>query len=345
VLLVGLQRRRPAISNEARARVLIGLIPALKEGVAHPYKQVHEESAKALVLALNVGIDHEVLSKLGTWLQERASELGPALHAAPKDSSISVACEGLIYCFIHGLLEGRLRDVALRSAEFLLTTVSTDDHELRALARLALSCLGQSYQRTWKALPLAQALTGLCSMPQDVSPAQRTCRLEAAAALVGASAMRHYFTLHTSDSGGAAKLCREALVAFLQDERVEVRIASQNALAPLLGAESFEVCKAHVAAFAALKPNESVNRAVHGLGAMLNAAGSLGVPPWLGSVIEALARVGKHPEAKKEVERVVQAFLKQQQQSINLWRHCQSRLTPTQMDLLKARQGTLSYCA
>jgi len=345
VLIVCLHRRRPSISDEARVNVLRGIIPALQEGVAHPYKQVHEESAKAMVLALLSRLDHEVLRDLRSWLQRQANDLAPALRQAPKDSSVAVACEGLVYCFIHALLSRRLRDLALRSAELLLAAASADGHELRALAGLALGCLGQSHQRTWEAVPLAQALADFFSTPEDVSSAQRTRRLEAAAALVGAGAIRHYFMLHRANGGEGGKLCRQALTELLQDKRVEVRIAGQSALAPLLGAAGPEACKQQIAAFAALGPSSSVDRAVHGLGALLSAAGSLGVPPWLGSAIEALAKVGREPEAKKEVERVVQAFLKQQQQSRDLWRRCQSRLTESQMDLLKARQGTLSYYA
>jgi len=272
-------------------------------------------------------------------MRQRAAELGQALRQAPKDSSASVACEGLVYCFIHGLLGRRVRSLSFDAAEFLLAAASAEDHELRALAGLALGCLGQSPQRGIGELKLARNLADLCCMPEGISAAQRTRRLEATAALLGATSMRHHFSL----LGEAEGLCQGALITMLQDERVEVRLAGQNALAPLLGLEDSQVCKARVKTFATLGPGDSVDTAVHGLGALLNAASSLGAPPWLGAVIEALAKVGRRPEAKKEVERMVQAFLKQQQQSRDIWKRCQTRLSKNQLELLESGRGTLSY--
>eukprot|EP00927_Polykrikos_kofoidii_P053897 TRINITY_DN48420_c0_g1_i1.p1 TRINITY_DN48420_c0_g1~~TRINITY_DN48420_c0_g1_i1.p1 ORF type:complete len:1827 (-),score=391.48 TRINITY_DN48420_c0_g1_i1:35-5437(-) len=344
VLFINLRRQRPAFSDELRVAVFAGVVETLKQGVAHPYKQVHEGSAKSLVLILLAGVDHQVVHSLRAWLQEQAAELGLAVRKAPKDSSASVLCKGLVYCFVHGLLGRQLRDEALTSAELLLAAVSAEDHELRALAGLALRCLGQSSQRSRKANDIARALAALCSVPEGVSDAPRARRLEAAVALLGAGSMRHHFALRVDEAatGEGTKLCRERLVGMLKDERIEVRIASQNALAPLLGVESQAICKKQVKFFRDL-PVASVGQAVHGLGALLSAAGSLGVPSWLGSVVEALASVGRQPEAKKEAERVVQTFLKQQQQSRDLWKRCQARLSSNQMELLKARQGTMSY--
>mmetsp|Transcript_52907 Transcript_52907/g.153982 ORF Transcript_52907/g.153982 Transcript_52907/m.153982 type:complete len:573 (+) Transcript_52907:23-1741(+) len=346
VLLVSLRRRRAAVSDEVRVEVLAGIVPALQEGMSHPYKQVHEESAKAIVAALLAGVEeHEVLQALRAWVQQRAMELRPVLHSASAGSQVTVACQGLVYCFIHGLLGRRLLGLALESAELLLAAASAEDHELRALAVLALGCLGQAHQRAWAPAALARTLVGLCNVPEVATAAQRARHLEAAAGLVCAGAMRHHFVLRATEQGEGLRLCRTALIALLEERRVEVRSAGQTALVPLLGLDSLEACRAQVRAFAALGPGDSVDKAVHGLGAMLLAAGSLGVPPWLGGVVEALARVGQRPEAKKEVEHIVQAFLKQQQESRDLWRRCQARLTATQMDLLRSRQGTLSYYA
>lgn len=346
VLLVSMRRRRPAVTDDLRVQVLSGLVPTLQEGVSHPYKQVHEESAKAIVAALLMGMDHHsVITDLREWVKSRALELSPRVLAASAESPVTVACEGLVYCFIHALLGRRLMGLALESAELLLATASAEDHELRGLALLALGCLGQSHQRGWEPLAMARTLAGLCQVPEAASAAQRARHLEAAAGLVCAGAMRHHFVLHGTANGEGLKLCRDALITLLQERRVEVRSASQTALAPLLGLDGVEACRAQVKSFAALGSGDSVDSAVHGLGAMLLAAGSLGVPPWLGGVVEALARVGQRPEAKKEVEHIVQAFLKQQQESRDLWRRCQARLTVTQMDLLRSRQGTLSYYA
>jgi len=345
VLLASLQKKTTSISNNVRLAVLQGIVPALKQGISHPYKQVHEESAKALVLALLSGLDSDLLRNLRTWLREQACQLAPAIRDAPKDSSVSTACEGLVYVYIHGLLGRRLRSVALESADLLLAAASADDHELRALASLALGCLGQSPHRSVPALSLGQTMVACCRSleGEDVNSASRSRRLEAASALLGATALRHDFVMRMPDGGKASRLCRDALVNLLADKRVEVRIASQTALAPLLSLESTEACKKQARSFATLGPEDSVDKAVHGLGALLRAAGNLGVPPWLGAVIEALSKVGRRSEAKKEVERTVQAFMKQQQQSRDLWKRCQSRLTESQMDLLKAGQGTMSY--
>jgi len=156
--------------------------------------------------------------------------------------------------------------------------------------------------------------------------------------------MRHLFTMRLGGTAEAERLCREALQRLLREKRVEVRVAGQSALAPLFGLDGPEACRARAKQLAALgRSADSVDEAVHGLGAMLKVAGSLGVPPWLGAVIEALAQVGRRPESKKEVERIVQAFLKQQQQSRDLWKRCQDRLTEEQMELLKAGKGVLSY--
>jgi len=76
---------------------------------------------------------------------------------------------------------------------------------------------------------------------------------------------------------------------------------------------------------------------------MLTAAGSSGFPDYLGAVIEALEKVRRKPEARKEVERMVQAFLKHQQASRDLWKRCQTRLTRDQLELLESGKGTLSY--
>jgi len=178
---------------------------------------------------------------------------------------------------------------------------------------------------------------------EDINSATRVRRLEAATTLLGATALRHDFVLRIPQKSEPARLCREALIKLLGDKRVEVRVASQTALAPMLRLETSESCKKQARDFAALGAADSVDSAVHGLSAMLSAAGSLGVPPWLGAVIEALSKVGKKQDAKKEVERTVQAFLKQQQGSRDLWKRCQSRLTESQMELLKARRGTMSY--
>jgi len=347
VLLATLQRMRAAVSDDTRSVILQGLVPALKEGISHPYKQVHEESAKAMVLSLCVGLECEVLSDLRAWIAQGASTLGVAIRDAPKESSTSTACEGLVYVLLHGLLGRRMRGLALQSLHFLLAAAAADDHELRALAGLALGCLGQSPQRGLGTLPLSVKLVAGCQTAlegEDSGSAQRVRRLEAAAALVGSSALRHDFIFRLSDGGKATKLCHDTLLAMLGDKRVEVRIASQAALAPLLGLETTATCKKMAKAFAAAGgSDEAADRAVHGLSAMLRVAGSLGVPDWLGEVIEALSKVGRRPESKKEVEKTVQAFMKQQQQSRDVWKRCQKRLTEEQMDLLKARQGTMSY--
>ena len=60
--------------------------------------------------------------------------------------------------------------------------------------------------------------------------------------------------------------------------------------------------------FSAMANSGSVDQAVNGLSAMLNLSASLGVPVWLGIVIEALSKVGKHSEAKREVQKTVQAL-------------------------------------
>lgn len=347
VLLATLQRRRAAVSDDTRSVILQGLVPALKEGISHPYKQVHEESAKAMVLSLCVGLECEVLSDLRAWIAQGASTLGVAIRDAPKESSTSTACEGLVYVLLHGLLGRRMRSLALQSLHFLLAAAAADDHELRALAGLALGCLGQSPQRGLGTLALSEKLVAGCQTAlegEDSGSAQRVRRLEAAATLVGSSALRHDFIFRLSDGGKATKLCHDTLLAMLGDKRVEVRIASQAALAPLLGLETTATCKKMAKAFAAAGgSDEAADRAVHGLSAMLRVAGSLGVPDWLGDVIEALSKAGQRPESKKEVEKTVQAFMKQQQQSRDVWKRCQKRLTEEQMDLLKARQGTMSY--
>merc|ERR1719436_1910112 len=150
--------------------------------------------------------------------------------------------------------------------------------------------------------------------------------------------------LRASSSGKGEQLCVDALVGLIREKQVEVRVAGQNGLAPLLGLEDHKACSKWVKRFVALRSEDATaDQAVHGLGAMLNVAGSLGVPPWLGQVVEALAKVGRRAESKKEVERIVQAFLKQQQASRDLWKRCQSRLTSSQMEVLKDRQGTMSY--
>jgi len=344
VLLVSLQRKTGQISDSLRQIVLSGLVPTAQRGIAHPYKQVRDESSKALVLSFALSVESEVIRNALTWLKTRASELSIAMRDAPRDSEECTACGGLVYVFLHALLARRLRSMSFDCSELLLAAVSGNDPELRAIANVTLVCLGRSHQRRLEPLALAQRVVDL-SRPMegdDANPAQRSRRLESVIRLISTTALRQDFAFRLSgDEPGLT--CRRKLIEFLGDRRLEVRVASQTALAPLLSLDCVEACKRQVKTFATMATNGYVDQAVHGLSAMLNASACLGVPVWLGSVIEALSKVGKHPEAKREVQKTVQAFMKQQQQSRDLWKRCQARLSETQMELLKVGQGNMSY--
>merc|ERR1712176_1435485 len=131
-----------------------------------------------MVSTLLIGVDgSSVVVDLQAWLKQQAATLAPALPSAAKESATSTSSEGLCYIFIHALLGRRLRDLAFSCADLLLTAASAEHHELRALAGLALGCLGQSPQRTYEAIPLAEALVALCAVPEGYSAAQRVRRL------------------------------------------------------------------------------------------------------------------------------------------------------------------------
>jgi len=339
-LFVGLRRTTPAVSDALRAEILGAAAPALQVGLEHPYNQIHQESAKAIAIGMNMGMTCDTTG-IKTWVQQRAIALSTLIVPEPERSPLVIEAKSLVLCLLHGILGRDLEALVLRCLPLFAASVSHADHELRALGSNALRTLAHAVQRG-PSQELAGVVIQGCVVPSEVDMASRTRWLEEMAKFVGSVALKHYFSMHGTQSGEGERLCRELLISLLKEDRIEVRTAAQEALAPLNILLSSKQVSALAKKWSKLNGDQA-DEAVHGLASLLLAAGSLASPDWLGGVIEGLSKVGTRPEGKKEVERVVQAFLKQQQVSREVWRRCQSRLSSEQMELLKAGQGTLSY--
>eukprot|EP00929_Paragymnodinium_shiwhaense_P115969 TRINITY_DN8516_c0_g1_i1.p1 TRINITY_DN8516_c0_g1~~TRINITY_DN8516_c0_g1_i1.p1 ORF type:complete len:1818 (-),score=465.35 TRINITY_DN8516_c0_g1_i1:168-5621(-) len=334
-----LKRRRPKYSAELRHKVVDGIVEACKAGTAHPYMQVHQMSAKVLLETVLVDSQYEGAKKTKAWLVERAAALADPVRTAAKDSTEINACTGLVYVFCHGLQGRRLRTTSMRCLNLIVAASTCEDESLRQLSKYALRCFGFSYHRDVAAAELAQTLVNTCNVPDKVNDAARTIQLQEAAGMIAAGAMIHYYRMFGEPGAAGAKMSTAALMKLLGDQRTEVRTTARKCVMPLLSTLGPDEFKQQVMLFKTL----DADMAVQGLGAMLSVAGILGIPPWLGAVVEALNVVARKPEVKKDVERIVQDFMKQQQQSREMWKRCQTRLTEKQMELLKDRQGTMSY--
>lgn len=316
------------------------------------------------------------------WIGGEAERLLPILRSdnsaqmAEKEGSRSshvVESSGLCYVLLHAALSRLtvhlLPRAVPRCLEFLLAAAVHADFELRVLAHHALALCCSAHPQTpamlssrpWATLSCGVSLRSLLD-PTEGSTLPGKEREKALGIAIRPVIMASFFILSCGSdepNGGLLRGLHQLAEASLGCPQLEERVAAKSVVASFLNLATetqlhtqLRKYKTAAGPVPKQKPQagtpipEGTTGGVLGLSCALLAAADCGVPPWTGKVVETLAPYGRQVMGEalvKEVQGTIQAFLKLMQANQQSWKECQRKLTPSQLDLLSASKGKLSY--
>merc|ERR1711871_1370392 len=170
--------------------------------------------------------------------------------------------------------------------------------------------------------------------------------------------LANLFILSHADNKELLASFRSVSEASLGHSKTEVRLAAKGVFTSMLALDAdadLLACVKKLKGMAGPVPKSgqepppsspTVIAGVVGLSCALLAAADRGVPSWTGRVVQNIApygRKGMSDMVMKEVQAALQVFLKLMQASHQSWKQCQEKLTESQLDLLDAYKGKLSY--
>jgi hypothetical protein len=241
-----------------------GILEALRPGIGHPYKQLREETARAIYLILRAaraGGPDTCLGKAArqteAWLGDEAQRLLLRLRAdnaaakkgqeAESRPAHVLESSGLCYVLLHtGLARMSatlLAQAVPRSIEFLLAATAHDDFELRGLASLSLQICCSAHATgpeatadiRWCQLPHASAVSSLltASIEQSALPEkelEKALSIAVRPALLG----NLYILSCCDDSKALLTSLRSFSRTAMSHRKAEVRQAAKGVFTSIL---------------------------------------------------------------------------------------------------------------
>lgn len=322
----------------------------------------------------------KAVTKTQAWLGDEAQRLLLRLRAdnasaggrdkeAESRPAHVLESSGICYVLLHVALARMspllLEEVVPRCVEFLVAATVHDDFELRGLAIHALQVCSAAHSlgpaaignTRWCLPGPVNTLSRLLSTTDGVQPLSDKELEKALSLAVRPAVLANFFILNHGEKALLASF-RSIAESALGHSKPEVRTAAKGLFTSMLAIEADTdvlACVKRLKVMAGPLPKSgeepmpsspAVVAGVVGLSCALLAAVDRGVPTWTGRVVQNIApygRKGMSQPVMKEVQAALQAFLKLMQSRHATWKQCQEKLTASQLDLLDAYKGKLSY--
>jgi len=305
--------------------------------------------------------------------EDNAAAVGRDKEAESRPAHV-IESSGMCYVLLHTALARMsamlLPEAVPRCIDFLLAATVHDDFELRVLASHALQLCCSAHalapagagDTRWRQLEPAWAVAKLLTAGSGQRQLPEKELEKAISAAARPALLSNLFIVSCGDGPSDAKALltsfRSVSEAALAHSKPQVRLAAKNLFTSVLALDSDAdvlACMKRLKTMAGPIPrsgeepppcSDAVITGVVGLSCALLAAADRGVPAWTGRVVQNISpygRKGMSEVALKEVQGALQAFLKLMQSSHQTWKECQQKLTESQLDLLDAYKGKLSY--